>query len=151
MPLWMGTLQFTAGYLGSTLTGIIITAVQRPGNKVQAWPRPYEKLTESTQVAMAFEFGCTKRGRNSVIYNNFEFWLHRTNVNGAKVWYCCKRCRFLCKARITPDGERVINERQPHHTHAGNCCTALARKAVGDMKSLMSNIGATPSAFLSYT
>ena len=95
---------------------------------------------------MALEFGCTKRGRQSLLHKNFEYWLHRTNVNGTIVWYCCKRVRYQCKARVTTDGDRVIHERQPEHTHGGNYSTSLARKAVGEMKSLMSDIGATPSA-----
>jgi hypothetical protein len=43
-------------------------------------------------------------------------------------------------------GERLISDRQPEHTHEGNVGTAMARKAVGEMKVMMEQLGATPSA-----
>ena len=51
-----------------------------------------------------------------------------------------------CKARLVTIGERLITDRQPEHTHEGNVGTAMARKAVGEMKVMMEQIGATPSA-----
>ena len=36
-------------------------------------------------------------------------------------------------------GDRIVSNRQPDHNHGGNGETALARKAVGDMKHAVVN------------
>src|ERR1051325_10974649 len=95
---------------------------------------------------MALAFGTSKRGKRTVIYWNSEYWMHRENKNGSDLWYCCKHQMKHCKARLVTIGERLITDRQPEHTHEGNVGTAMARKAVGEMKVMMEQIGATPSA-----
>jgi len=43
-----------------------------------------------------------------------------------------------CKARLVTLGKRIVNDSQPDRTHSGNVASALGRKAVGEMKSMMS-------------
>lgn len=50
-----------------------------------------------------------------------------------------------CKARLITSGNRIVSDRQPDHTHSGNVATALGRKAVGEMKTKMSDMNATSS------
>lgn len=95
---------------------------------------------------MEVKFGCSERGKSTVIFRGFEYWKHRANKNGTVVWYCCKHASFHCKARLTTAGDRIVGERQPEHTHEGNISTSLARKAVGEMKTLMGNLRATPTS-----
>jgi len=57
-----------------------------------------------------------------------------------------KYVKFHCRARITTSGDSILIMGNPHHTHEGNKPTALARKAVGEMKDRICDIGATPSA-----
>src|ERR1043165_7989197 len=95
---------------------------------------------------MALVFGCSKRGRKTLIYRNFEYWKECDNVCGTVSWRCCMNQRMKCKARLLTSGQRVVSERQPDHTHAGNGSTALARQAVGAMKEKMSELTATPSS-----
>jgi len=51
-----------------------------------------------------------------------------------------------CKARLITSGNRIVSNRQPEHTHSGNVATALARKAVGKMKTKMNEMNATSSS-----
>src|SRR6185436_11575369 len=71
---------------------------------------------------------------------------HRQNNNGTTVWYCCKHIRLHCHARLVTDGNRIVRESQSEHSHEGNGEKAMARKAVGEMKVKMLDIGATPSS-----
>lgn len=91
-------------------------------------------------------FGCSSKGNSTVIHCNFEYTKHRDNVNGTTAWRCIKSVQFHCKARLTTRGGQIINVQNPQHTHNGNGSTALARKAVANMKSAMECIGATPSS-----
>ena len=70
-------------------------------------------------MAQALEFGFTKRGRRTIIYNNFEFWKHRDNANGKAKWLCCKQEVFHCKAQLVTEGDRVVGDQDPEHTHNG--------------------------------
>jgi len=51
-----------------------------------------------------------------------------------------------CKARLITFGNRIVSNRQSEHTHSGNVATALARKAVGKMKTKMNEMNATSSS-----
>jgi len=51
-----------------------------------------------------------------------------------------------CKARLITFGNRIVSNRQPEHTHSGNVATALARKAVGDMKTKINEMNTTSSS-----
>ena len=52
-----------------------------------------------------------------------------------------------CKARLITSGNHIVSNRQPgEHTHSGNVATALARKAVGEMKTKMNEMNATSSS-----
>jgi hypothetical protein len=95
---------------------------------------------------MAAVFGCSQQGKQTLIYRNFEYWRERDNVCGTTSWRCRNWKRLNCKARVVTSGVRVVGERQPDHTHAGNNATALARAAVGKMKENMSELTATPSS-----
>jgi len=35
-------------------------------------------------------FGCSSKGKPTVIFATFEFTKHRDNVNGSTVWRCSK-------------------------------------------------------------
>jgi len=51
-----------------------------------------------------------------------------------------------CKARLITSGNRIVSNRQSEHTHSLNVATALARKAVGEMKTKMNEMNATSSS-----
>ena len=51
-----------------------------------------------------------------------------------------------CKARLITSGNRIVSNHQPEHTHSDNVATALARKAVGEMKTKMNEMNATSSS-----
>lgn len=95
---------------------------------------------------MDANFGCSSKGRQTVIHSNYEYTKHRTNANGTTVWRCIKSVQFHCKARLTTKGPLIIKVQNEEHTHHGNGSTALARKAIADMKSAMDGIGSTPSS-----
>ena len=44
-------------------------------------------------------FGCTSKGRRTVMHCNFEYTKHRDNANGTTAWRCMKLVQFHCKAR----------------------------------------------------
>ena len=90
------------------------------------------------------QFGTSKRGKKTLIYNCYEFWQESTNQRGQITWRCCKHQVFHCKARIKTDGDRIIGN--PEHTHSGNVATSLARQAIGKMKDHMTETISTPSS-----
>jgi hypothetical protein len=71
-------------------------------------------------VEMEAVFGCSERGKQTLIYRNFEYWKERENVCGTTSWRCRQFQRLQCKARVVTSGTRVVEEKQPDHTHAGN-------------------------------
>lgn len=95
---------------------------------------------------MAIVYGTSCRGKQTIIFRNYEYLKECDNVCGTTSWRCRQYVAFKCKARLVTEGGRLIRETQPEHTHAGNVATALARKAVGDMKDAMGDLMATPSA-----
>jgi FLYWCH zinc finger domain/MULE transposase domain len=97
-------------------------------------------------MASEIEFGRTKRGKETLLVNNFEYWFEKQNGQGEKLWRCCKRQSFHCKAFIRTRGTSVVDKRCPEHTHQGNVAASLARKAVADMKVKMTETIATPSS-----
>jgi hypothetical protein len=92
------------------------------------------------------EFGVSKRGKRTFIYNNFEFWEHKHNNQGQTFWRCIKHQVFKCKASVKTAGLVVIGNLNPEHTHTGNVANSLARQAIGKMKQHMTENIATPSA-----
>jgi hypothetical protein len=97
-------------------------------------------------MSSATEFGVSKRGRMTLIHNNYEFWKDKENKQGQTVWVCTKNRVFKCPARLKTENKRVIGNSNPDHNHSGNVATALARKAIGKMKEHMTETIATPSA-----
>jgi hypothetical protein len=82
----------------------------------------------------------------TLIHENYEFWKYRENNQGQTLWRCIKHQVFKCKATLkTAEGE-IVGQLHPEHNHSGNVATALGRKAVGQMKSHMTENIATPSA-----
>ena len=96
-------------------------------------------------MAEVGSYGFSKRGKKTLIYRNFEYWYHRNDAEGRIVWRCNKNRVFKCKTTIVTDGLRIIELRNEEHTHDGNLSTALARKAVGDMKDRVSTTSSNPS------
>lgn len=92
------------------------------------------------------EFGVTKRGGKTLIFNNYEYWMKKTNKEGHVLWRCIKYETFKCPATLKTDGETLIGNKEPEHTHSGNAATAFARKAVSTMKQHMTETLATPTA-----
>jgi len=92
------------------------------------------------------EFGVSKRGNQTLIYRNFEFWKYRCNSKNETLWRCCKHEVFKCKAVLKTKNDVVVNSTLTEHTHGGNAATALSRQAIGKMKSHMTENLATPSA-----
>ena len=97
-------------------------------------------------MATDLQFGMTKRGKRSLISNNFEFWEYRTNNAGVTHWRCIKYYAFKCRAILKTSGDAIVGDSSPSHTHTGNVATALSRKAVGQMKAHMTETIATPSS-----
>jgi hypothetical protein len=95
---------------------------------------------------MSATFGCSSKGRATLIYRNFEYWKERDNSSGTITWRCKFHQRFQCKARVITAGDRVVSDRQPDHTHSGNLPIALARKAIGEMKDAMGETMSTPNS-----
>jgi hypothetical protein len=91
-------------------------------------------------------YGVTKRNARSLIYLNYEFWKKREGNEGDIHWICSKHQRFHCKATLKTNGDAVIGDKEPEHTHSGNVANALARKAVGAMREKMTETVATPSS-----
>ena len=42
------------------------------------------------------EFGKSKRGKDTLIRHNFEYWFDKQNNKGDKLWRCSKRQAFHC-------------------------------------------------------
>ena len=97
-------------------------------------------------MANYIEIGTSKRGRQTAIYNNYEFWYEKSNKQGQRIWICTKNRSFKCPARMKTDQNLVIGNLNPEHNHSGNVSTALARKAIGTMKKNMTETIATPSS-----
>lgn len=95
---------------------------------------------------MDANLGTTSKGKQCVIHANFQYVKHRQNQNGTVIWRCSKYIICNCKARLTTLEGKIIKIQQPDHTHNGNGESALASKAVHEMKSKMGEIGATPSS-----
>jgi hypothetical protein len=91
-------------------------------------------------------FGISKSGKQTFILNGFEYYQHRINADGNKVWRCCKARSIKCKASLVCDGPRVLKVNIAEHNHEGNVAKALSRKAVGEMKKKMSETLAGSSA-----
>ena len=92
-------------------------------------------------------FGISKRGKRTMVHLNYEYWRIRENAQGQTEWRCSKYRSFSCKARLLTDSDDVIvGDQSPDHTHNGNVETALARKAIGEMKIKMIETIATPSS-----
>lgn len=90
-------------------------------------------------------YGTSKRGKNTAIYNNYEYWKYRENLKGQVIWRCVKSQTMKCKATMRTQGDRV-KEMLYEHSHSGNVATALARKAVGEMRDKMTETIATPTS-----
>lgn len=95
---------------------------------------------------MAVNFSRSSKNRETLVYKSFEFWKHKDYKNGSTAWRCTKSVLFHCKARVTTRGGDIVAETNTLHTHEGNRATALARKAVAEMKDNMSHINSTPSS-----
>jgi hypothetical protein len=98
------------------------------------------------EMASTSEIGLSKRGKQTLIFHNFEFWKYKCNKKGETLWRCTKRETFKCKATLKTNNAVVIGTLVPEHTHSGNVANALARQAVGKMKTHMNENVATPSA-----
>ena len=104
-------------------------------------------VASTVKENMSFEIGVTSKGRPTVIYRNFEYVKEIENVGGTVAWRCRSyQGAMKCRARLVTAGNRVVSDRQPEHNHAGNVASALARKAVGDMKNRMTELTATPAS-----
>ena len=95
---------------------------------------------------IAVVFGTSSKGKATVIYRNFEYIKERDNLCGTTSWHCQKYQSMQCKARLITSGNRIVSGRQPEHTHSGNVATAIARKAVGEMKTKVNDMNATSSS-----
>jgi len=88
----------------------------------------------------------SKVGKETFIFNGFEYYTHRVNNEGIKFWRCCKARSIKCKANLVSDGTKVIRINVADHNHESNVARVLARKAVGKMKTTISNTQAGCSA-----
>ena len=95
---------------------------------------------------MAVVFGTSSKGKVTVIYRNFEYVKERDYHCGTTSWRCQKYQSMQCKARLITSDNCIVSNCQPEHTHSGNVATALARKAVGEMKTKMNEMNTTSSS-----
>jgi len=95
-----------------------------------------------TMTENKISFGVTTKGKQMVLRKQFEFVKHREYGNGTIQWRCKLYQKCRCQARITTDGDDIVSV-DPEHNHSGNRETALARQAVGEMKTNMSELSAT--------
>lgn len=80
------------------------------------------------------------------IHINYEHWRLKENLQGQTHWRCSKHQTFKCIAHLI-DHEDIINGSQhPDHTRRGNVATALARRAIGNMKQKIAETVVTPSS-----
>ena len=91
-------------------------------------------------------YGASKRGRKTLLYRGFEFWLVRCLKNGCSVWRCNKNVSCKCRARVIAKDLVVVGNKDPQHTHEGNNSHGLAKRAVGEMKRRLEDTLATPAA-----
>jgi FLYWCH zinc finger domain len=77
-------------------------------------------------MCSALEYGISKRGERTLIYQNFEYWRIKDNAKGHIFWRCSLHQRFECKARLKTDNNRVIGNQTPKHTHSDNVAHDLA-------------------------
>lgn len=95
---------------------------------------------------MALVYGCSTKGKRTLIYRGFEYIQDCVNVCGTISWRCRLYKSLKCKARVVTKEDQVVAEKQLDHTHEGNVATSLARKAVSEMKEQMGALLATPSS-----
>src|SRR6218665_126803 len=60
------------------------------------------------------------KGKRTLQYRNFEYVKERDNVNCSTSWRCRHYQSLKYKARLLSHGSRVVEDRQPDHTHDGN-------------------------------
>ena len=80
---------------------------------------------------MEATFGISTKGKNTLLYRNFEY----VNINGTTSWRCRYHQSLKCNARLLTHGSRVVSD----HTHDGNMSESLAWNAVGEMKKAMND------------
>ena len=91
-------------------------------------------------------WGVSQRGHKTLIYRCFEYKKYRENKKGETVWRCIKIDTCKCRATLKTVGDVFAGHLVEDHNHYGNASTALARKAVGEMKTHMMEAIATPSS-----
>lgn len=96
-------------------------------------------------MAQVLQYGCTKRGQRTLLFEGHEYWRKRENIVGQIIWRCSKFQSTKCPATVKTAGDRIIT-RPSEHNHEGNIQTIMAKAAVQEMKTHMSNVMATPSA-----
>ena len=113
----------------------------RKSTMICLWPRPmqcnYIGRTIFKIMERVGKHGTSKHGNyKTFILGEHEYYKHRVRIDGHVIWRCCKAKSLKCKANVTSDGLRIVQEHSEHN-HQGNIARVLARKAVGQMKSVM--------------
>lgn len=81
------------------------------------------------------------------IPNGHEYRKHRETVDGHVAWRCWDVRKLKCKTNAVVDGLKVVRRNNEDHNHEGNIvATALARKALGEMKKVAVEVLAWPWA-----
>ena len=96
-------------------------------------------------MALTLEYGCSKRGQRTLLYEGHEYWRKHENAAGQIIWRCCKHQSVKCSATMKTAGEHVITK-PGEHNHEGNIQKSEAKAAVQEMKKYMTNTVTTPSA-----
>lgn len=91
-------------------------------------------------------YGESERGNRTLIYKGHEYWKKKVLVHGHVVWRCCKHQVLKCKVVVITNALVVVKNINPEHSHEGNNASALARRAVGEMKKKAVDNLATPAA-----
>ena len=93
-------------------------------------------------------YGISKRGRKTLIYQDFEFWQHRIKNDGNIMWRCNKSRELKCKATIEAADSNVVSLGVVEHNHESNVASALAKLAVSTMKKQITESSSNPSSIL---
>lgn len=80
------------------------------------------------------EFGVSKRGKDTFVFNGYKYCKHYVNKHGHVTWRCCESRSLRCKGSVVSDGLCILRNENAFHNHERNTLKVSTRKAVNDMQ-----------------
>ncbi|KII74433.1 hypothetical protein RF11_07802 [Thelohanellus kitauei] len=99
--------------------------------------------TQEINREKQLEFGKTKRGNPTLIFQGYEYWKHSQTIAGQVTWKCTKYQSMPCNSIMKTNGDKIVSL-PTDHSHEGNVARARARTAVQNMKRKMTGELVTP-------